>query len=379
MKIYLDNASTSFYKPKCVKKIVKKGLKHYTANSSRGGHLFSEQSGKIIAKTRELLANTFNCNFERVLFTSGCTESLNLAILGTKKEKGHLIVSCFEHNSVLRVVEYLKRECGIEYTVVYPKSKNGRIAIDELEQKIKCNTYGIIINHISNVTGVTQDIFQIGKLAKKYKLLFIVDGAQSAGHEEIDMKKYNISLLALAGHKGLFGLQGVGALCVNADVTLKPIKFGGTGTFSECLRQPEDFPDGFESGTHSAINIASFGIGTSFAYNNLISHKKKILKLTKFLTIKMLSNNLIKLYSLGNEQQGIVSFNVTGLSPQYIASELNKKGVAVRAGYCCAPLVQKFLGTESCGGVVRVSIGCFNKMRDIKTFLKNLNSLILKR
>ena len=137
----------------------------------------------------------------------------------------------------------------------------------------------IITNHISNVTGDEQDIYSIGKFAKENNLLFLVDGARSAGHKIIDMKKNNISMLAIAGHKGLLGPQGVGVLCVADDVSLEPIKFGGTGTFSESLVQPNDFPEGFESGTYSALNIIALGEGLSVAYNNLILINNKILHL----------------------------------------------------------------------------------------------------
>lgn len=373
--VYLDNASTSFFKPRCVKRIVKKGLKLYTGNASRSGHKVALRAGEEVAKVRELFANTFNCSFNRVIFTSGCTESLNLAIRGSIKKGGHIIATVYEHNSVLRVLYELQKQGLITYSIAYPNTK-GQITTLEIDKCLKPNTYMIIVNHISNVVGVKQDIYSIGQYAKKHKILFLVDGAQSVGHEIIDMKKNNISMLAIASHKGLCGMQGVGALCVSDDVKLVPIKYGGTGTFSEQLEQPKDFPEGFESGTFSALNIIAMGAGLKFVYKNLILINGKILKLSKYLHRKLAENNNIVLYSLHNLQSGVIAFNIKGKSCQQVASLLDDKyNIALRSGYACAPLVQKYLKTESFGGVVRVSIGYKNSLKDIRALVKAVNKI----
>ena len=373
--IYLDNASTSFFKPRCVKKIVKKGLNCYTANASRSGHKYAQKASMKILKVRELFAKIFNCSFDRVIFTSGCTESLNLAILGSVKIGGHIIATCYEHNSTLRVLEHLKNEGKISYTIVYPNSF-GEIEPKAIEKEIIDKTYMIITNHISNVTGQEQDIFTIGKIAKKYGLLFLVDGAQSVGHKYIDMRKCNISYLAIAGHKGVLGLQGVGTLCVGDKANLKPIKFGGTGSYSESLTQPKDFPEGFESGTFSAINIISMGKGLEYSYSRLILINDKILKLSKYLYTELIKLKNIMCYSCNGYVNGVISFNVLDKSPQEVATILNDKyNIAVRSGLACAPLVHNYLGTLKIGGVVRVSIGFGNKMRDVKKFVKAIKSI----
>lgn len=376
--VYLDNASTTLIKPKCVKKVVKKGLNIFTANASRSGHSYSTKTGLEIVKVRECFAKIFNCSSERVLFTSGCTESLNLAIRGSCRVGGHIILTCYEHNSVLRVVEYLRNNYNVSYSVIYPNSQ-GKISAEEIEKKIRNNTYLLIVNHTSNVTGTTQDLLELGKVAKKHKLLFLVDGAQSVGHLKIDMQKCNISFLAVAGHKGLMGIQGVGALCVSDNASLEPIKFGGTGTFSESLAQPKDFPEGFESGTFSAINIIAMGEGLKFSYDNLILKNNKILKLEQKIIQKLKSYEQVKLYSKNKNNRGVVSFNIKNISPQEVAAILNNDyGIAVRAGLACAPYVHKFLGTDKDGGVVRVSLGIFNTNRDVKLFLKAIDKIIKK-
>lgn len=373
--IYLDNASTTFHKPRCVKKIVRKSLNRYTANAGRSGHDFAIKTYAKLHEARCCIAKTFACSPERVIFTSGCTESLNLAIRGSCKIGGHVLVCAYSHNSVLRVVEHLKSVGKISYSVVFP-NKKGYIEVDELEKCKMSNTYMLIVNHISNVTGIKQDIEKLGKWAKSQGIYFLVDAAQSAGHSYIDIKKCNITYLALAGHKGLLSLQGVGALCVNDDAILKPIKYGGTGTESENLTQPTSFPEGFESGTLGAINAISMGVGTSYAYKYFISINNKILKLAQKLINFLMSDNTFILYSPKIAQSGVVSFNIRGMQPNFVSQELNEKfKIALRSGYACAPYVHQYLDSARLGGVVRVSVGANNSLRQINKLIKALKKI----
>ena len=239
--IYLDNSSTSHHKPFVVKQAVKRAISHYSVNPSRAGYNLAIKVSEEIFKCRELLASTFNTKPENIIFTSGCTMALNLAIVGTAKKNGHIITTIYEHNSVLRVLEKLKETHNITYSLVKP-NKQGQITATDIQKQIKSSTYMIIINHTSNVTGDTQNITTIGKLCKKHNILFLVDGAQSVGHENIDMIDSNINLLTIAGHKGLYATTGIGVLLIN-NVNVKPLIMGGTGTFSDKLKQPTDYPD----------------------------------------------------------------------------------------------------------------------------------------
>lgn len=161
--IYLDNSASTYYKPLSVKWAVLKALFLHTANAGRSGHTASKRSADAVYDAREMLAKTFGGEPDKVVFTSGCTESLNLAIRGSVKKGGHIITTCFEHNSVLRTLEHLKKAGEIDYTVVSPKSKDFVITTEELESVLKNNTYMLIVNHISNVVGVKQDISTLGE------------------------------------------------------------------------------------------------------------------------------------------------------------------------------------------------------------------------
>ena len=374
--IYLDNSASTYYKPLSVKWAVLKALFLHTANAGRSGHTASKRSAEAVYEAREVLAKTFGGEPDRVVFTSGCTESLNLAIMGSVKKGGHIITTCFEHNSVLRTLEYLKKAGEIDYTVVSPKAKDFVITSEELELALTSNTYMLIVNHISNVVGVKQDISALGKWAREKGLLFLVDGAQSAGHEKIDIKSQNIDMLALAGHKGLYGLCGVGALVIGEGVSLSPIKYGGTGTFSESLDQPNGVPEGLESGTLPIIPIISMGKGCEYAYKTLDIRGYK----EKYLTQKIISGlkglEGVTVYTPESATNGVVAFNINGRDTGEVADLLNDKyNIAVRSGLQCAPLVHRFLGTIE-GGVVRASIGRRNTSKQIDKFIEAVKEIV---
>ena len=275
--IYLDNSSTTFKKPLKVKIAFLKAIFKFSVNPSRASYKKALLGANEIFKTREKLSEYFNAKPENVIFTSGCPEALNLSILGTAQKNGHIITTVYEHNSTLRPLEKIKTTHNISVTYLKP-NKDGKISIKEITQNIKENTYMIIINHTSNVTGSTQNIEAIGKIAKKHNLLFLVDAAQSAGHEKIDMEKCNINLLTLAGHKGFYSAEGIGALIIN-NAKVNPLILGGTGTHSESLKQPQDYPDGLESGTPNLPGILSLSAGLDFInkYQNKINTKIKTL------------------------------------------------------------------------------------------------------
>lgn len=370
--IYLDNASTTHFKPRCVIKAVKKGVTSYSVNSSRGGYSLAINGGIEVLKTREIIANHFNCQQENVIFTSSCTGAINLALRGTIKPRGHIVSTTMEHNSVLRTLQDLKDKYNIDYTLVEPT--NGVINPSDIEKAITDKTYLVVTIHTSNVTGATNDIASIGKICKKHNLLYMVDGAQSSGHLKIDLKNNNINLFSIAGHKGFYAPQGIGALLING-VKVKPLITGGTGTFSESINQPLDPPEGLESGTQSMPCILGLKAGVEYVEKNFEKINLKIKKLTTLLYNYLKNNDKIKLYS-SNPSSGVLSFNIIGYSSSEVGDYLaNYYNICVRTGLHCAPLIHQNNGTLQ-NGMVRVSISSFNLKKDIKNLIKALNTFI---
>jgi len=376
--IYLDNGATTNHKPWGVKKAVLKSVfKKFCSNPHRGGYNLSNFLAVKIYNIRESLANFFGIkNAENCIFTSGCTEALNLAILSTAKIGGHVITTCYEHNSVLRPLFKLEKEGKISLTILYPNSQ-GEITIKSITEAIKPNTYMIISTFTSNVTGYTLNILEIGKICKEKSLLFLVDCAQSGGHEKIDMKKLNIDYVSIAGHKGFYASTGIGALICsdNGKKFLNPIKFGGTGTQSDKPIQPTDFPDGFESGTPNTTGILSLGEGLNFVEKNLDKINTKIYNLTKYLVEELKKIPQIIIYPSNNLKSGVVAFNIKKVASNDVGNFLNDHNICVRCGLHCAPLVHKNFNTLNLG-MIRVSLSYFNKKREINKLISFLKAFI---
>ena len=258
--IYLDNAATSLIKPPEVKMSVTDALNKYTANPGRSGHKLSQVVAEKIFDTRETLKEFFNAENYNLIFTKNCTEALNLAIFGVLNSGDHVITTCYEHNSVLRPLEELKKK-GVEVTVLNCDLEQ----VDKfVESHIKENTKLIITTMVSNVTGDVCDVKSVSKICKQHKILYLVDGAQACGHIEINLRELGVDMLAFAGHKGLLSITGVGGLLVKNEIKITPIIYGGTGTSSESLEQPIDSVEGFESGTISSIAIISLKEGVGY-------------------------------------------------------------------------------------------------------------------
>ena len=375
--IYLDNAATSFPKPQGVLKAVLDNMENYGANPGRSGHKLAIEAGRVIYECRELACQLFNIDDPmRVVFTSNATEALNLGIKGVLNPGDHVITTSMEHNSVLRPIKGLEDK-GVENTIV-ECSPRGNLDIRDLEKAIKGNTRLMVINHGSNVTGNIADIGRIGKIAKKHGVLFLLDGAQTAGVYDIDVKKMGIDLLAVAGHKGLMGPQGTGILYIGEGVELRQLMEGGTGSQSEDTIQPLMLPDRYESGTANTPGIAGLGAGIKFLLERQLEEiRGQGNKLTQYFLEGLGAISKLKIYGPQDiQRQGpVVSINIGEEDSSEIAYILDKYfNIGVRPGLHCAPLAHKTIGSLQ-QGTVRFSFGYFNKKEEIGLALEALNKI----
>ena len=372
--IYFDNSATTFIKPKEVQQMVTQAMTKYTANPGRSGHKQSLITASQVEYTREKIADMMGLNHhERVIFTQNCSEALNLAILGSKKIGGHIVCTENEHNSVLRPLNYLKASGEVSFDIA-TQSNSGGIIAEDIEKCLKPNTYLVICNHISNVNGDVAEIEKIGALCKKKNILFLVDGAQSGGHEKIDMKMQNIDMLALAPHKGFYSLQGLGVLLLSDKVNLNPIKFGGTGTNSLELVQPDILPEKYEVGTVSTPAILSFLGGLNFVESKYNEIREKLDDLTTFLHYE-LSKLPVKIYTNIQNSNGVLAFNIKDMHSNDVSLYLDEKWrICTRAGYHCAPKKHEALNTLDTGAV-RVSLSYFNTIAEIQRLISAVKIL----
>ena len=220
------------------------------------------------------------------------------------------------------------------------------------------------------------DIEEIGKICKNHNIMYLVDGAQSCGHIKIDMIKQNIDMLAIAGHKGLLGPQGVGVLLYRQNISVKPIKFGGTGSHGEKLLPPIEPPESLEAGTSANPNIFALNSGLNYVYKHFDKINDKIQKITKYILDELSQIKYVKLYTPIDCYNGVVSFTIIGIENTQIATYLNDKGICIRSGMHCAPLVHQNLGTLSGGGTCRISVGNNNTMHQAKKLIKEIKNLV---
>ena len=371
--IYFDNSATTNFKPECVKNAVYSAMSNLSANPGRGSHSMAIKTASMVYLARKAIANEVGLkNPDRVIFTGSCTEALNLAILGSMK-KGHVITTVFEHNSVLRPLFSKAKEFFTDISIVEPNGNS--IDVKSIERLIRKDTYMIIINHVSNVTGQITPLYEIGKLCKKHGILFVVDGAQSVGYNKVDMEYNNVNMLAIAPHKGLHAVTGVGVLAISDNVELRHIKFGGTGTSSTDLFQPRTFPEGYETGTLPTVAISSLIPAINWCEKNRIKNDKRIFELSEIIINGLLAIPNVTLYTPPHLRNGIISFNVDGLSSSEVCDILSSQyDICARCGLHCAPLIHKYLGTLD-GGSVRVSLCGDNTYGEAESLLLALREI----
>ena len=369
--IYLDNAATSRFKPKCVLDALIFDVTH-SANSGRAGHDEAIDKSIRIQKCREYLLSVFGASDEYTLiFTKNCTEALNLAIFGIVKGGERVLTGVNEHNSVLRPLYKLKQEGKISLEIV-KTNPLGRVDVKDVE-KFATNADILVFGGACNVNGAICDIQSIADYCKNNGKILILDGAQSVPLIPLTLKSSGISMLACPGHKGLHGVQGTGFLVVRKDIKLSPLLYGGTGTFSSDVTPVVEMPDSFEAGTLFSGGIDALRQGAKWSFDNVDKNRKYIDRITK--------NILHGLHDIGatlytrDTQTGVVCFNLANADSGYIADKLNEYGICVRGGLHCAPLVHREQGT-SFQGAVRASVGCETKEGEIAYFLSVVERLM---
>lgn len=375
--IYFDNAATTGQKPQRVIKAVNDALLHLSANPGRSGHTVSEKTASRVYAVREKTAEFFGAaGPETVVFTASCTTALNFVIKGVLKNGDHCIISDLEHNAVLRPLY----NWGVKYDIANVSLLDDEITVENFKKLIKPNTKMIICTGASNVIGKILPIRKIGELCREKDILFAVDAAQISGVIPIDLAEMNIDYLCVAAHKGLYAPMGIGIL-----IAQKPIKNtiieGGTGTNSLEIIQPDYLPERLESGTVNVAGIMGVGAGIDFVKGIGINriHSKEMQLLMR-LNKQLRKNENIIFYTPEFDMENyvpVLSFDIKGLTSGETAAELNRCGIAVRAGLHCAPLAHKKIGTLE-NGTVRISPSFFSTSKETDYLNQQIMTIIKK-
>lgn len=375
--IYLDSAATTLQKPPQVARAMVWATQH-CASPGRGNYAASVQAADTAFQCRTALAELLGAaGPERVIFTSSATHGLNIAIRSLVRPGDRVVVSGYEHNAVTRTLASIP---DVDQQVAVGRLFDPESDLEAFEQALKQPVRAVICTHVSNVFGYILPIAEIARLCRARQIPLIVDASQSAGILPVDLEGWGAEYVAIPGHKGLCGPQGVGALLCGKSSNPVPLLTGGTGSESLLQAMPDFLPDRLEAGTHNLPGIAGLLAGARFVRQQ---RPERLLRREQRM-IRQLRGQLSKLPSLElicpedpALATGVLSFRLAGQDCEEIAEQLGHRGIALRAGLHCAPLAHRTAGTLETG-TIRVSVSPFNRPEELWTLAGALRQMTEK-
>ena len=327
MEVYLDNSATTAAFPEVAELVAKVMCEAYGNPSSM--HNKGLEAEQYIKEAKEIIAKNLKCDVKSILFTSGGTESDNMALIGVaeanKRSGKHIITTSIEHHAILETTEHLK---DMGYEITYLKvDGNGRISLDELREAIRPDTIIVSIMHTNNEIGSVQPLEEAGKLIKSINpaIVFHTDAVQGYGKNIIIPKKCNIDLMSVSAHK-IHGPKGVGFLYIGDKIKINPIIFGGGQQ------------KGMRSGTENVPGIAGMAKAVSLCYKNLTEDVNHLYELKDYFIENVLKIEGTKVNGLTGRDSAphIVSLSVRGIRAEVLLHALEEKGIYVSSGSACA-------------------------------------------
>lgn len=332
MEAYLDNSATTVVVAP-VKDIMIKTMCEDFGNPS-SLHLKGVDAEKYVKKVREIIAKSLKVDEKEIIFTSGGTESNNLALIGTalanQRTGKHIITTCFEHASVLSTMDFLK-DMGFEITYLAVDS-DGKIDLNQLKESLREDTILVSVMFVNNEIGAVEPVSEISKIIKAYNpdIVFHVDAIQAYGKYIINPKKLGIDLLSVSGHK-IHGPKGSGFLYASGKVKLKPIIYGGGQQ------------KGMRSGTENVPAIAGLGEAVKYSYDNFNEKIEKLYSLKDYFIDEVSKIDNVKINSKKGKESAphIVSVSFIGVRSEVMLHTLEDRDIFVSAGSACSSNKQK--------------------------------------
>lgn len=381
--IYLDNASTTFPKPKAVPEAMYHYMTRSGSNINRGCYDRAYAVEELVYETRQRLCSLFGGeDCRNVAFTKNVTESLNVILKGLLKPGDHVLVSSMEHNAVMRPLVQLEKQ-GISFSRI-PCRRDGSLILEEMAPLVKKETRAVVMTHASNVCGTMMPYEQVGAFCRERGLLFIADTAQTAGVWPLDMERMKIDALAFTGHKGLLGPQGIGGFLLSEKLLpqMESLIAGGTGSISHTEVMPDFMPDRFEAGTMNLPGIVGLHAGLGWiretGMERIRSHELALTR--QFLEgLRTMDPYEKRLRVVGKKdtegRTGVVSVQTVRRELAQTAYELDVQyGIMTRVGLHCAPSAHQTLGTFPTG-TIRFSFGWWNTGEEAAQALQALDEL----
>ncbi len=378
MRVNMNHAATSATKPKEVVDALTGflfGNNHQSAG--RGGDELA--AAQIALESRLALAKFYGAHQpNNIIFTSGATESLNMAIHGLARDGCHVLTTSLEHNAVARPLYLLQQQGRIEVTWL-PCDRDGVFDPQSIHSAIRTNTRLLIMTHASNVLGNVLPAAESFAVAKQHGLFTILDAAQTAGHREVRLDA-NTDVITFTGHKGLRGLAGIGGLILGDTVAfaMDVWKAGGTGSYSQSLDMPNFLPDKLEPGTPNLLGIislvAAISALNSVGLDAVRSHEKMLT--TRF--VDGLNPLPVEVYGKYDAENWVpvISINIPGVDAGKLARRLDEDfGIETRSGLHCSPLAHRTGGTFP-QGTLRFSFGIDTTVEEVDYALDALSRTI---
>ncbi len=382
--IYLDNAATSFPKAPRVGEEMSRYIRKIGANIGRGIYESAIEAGNTALLLRGGLAKLFSHTYglDNIVFTSGATAGINQVLFGYLEKGDHVIVSSLEHNAVMRSLNALA-EMGVEHSCV-PVDAQGRTEPADIERCIRKNTRLMLFSHASNVSGALFPIEEAARIAYRHGIPIAIDAAQTAGCVPINFDKLRLDALIVPAHKGLMGPQGIGALLMSSQFAcrLRPLIYGGTGSFSDSEIQPQRNPDKFESGTQNIPGIYGFLAAVQYILlRDVNEYHRQEVRLADTL-ISGISGLPLRVISgcdgsgALDKGVGIVSVSFKNVDNSLASFALESDyGIATRCGLHCSPAAHRALGTFP-NGTVRFSFGENTTLEDIDITVQAIATIL---
>lgn len=385
--IYFDNAATS-QKPKQVIGAIKNFYENHNANVHRAVHTLSQEASELYEKAHEEVANFINANgMEEIVFVRGTTEAINLVAyawgLRNLRKDDEVIVSLMEHHSNIVPWEILSKING--FNVKYAEvNSDGTLNYEAFEDMISKKTKIVCVSHVSNFSGVINDVKRVARVAHEHGALTLIDGAQSVPHLPINVKDVDVDFFAFSGHK-MLGPTGIGALYGKREILEEMEPFQGGGemirevSFNTITRRCSitwnDLPWKFEAGTPNVCG----GVGLMEAVRYLRKLGMENVKahecmLTEYAMQRMQECQKIKIYGPkdASVKCGIIPFNVEGLSSHDVALFLDNYGIMIRSGFHCAQPLHEIFKLKSS---IRVSFYIYNTREEVDRFIEVLKEI----
>lgn len=374
---YLDNAATTWPKPEPVYQALDQSFRKMYS-PKRGTATASRLGSEKLLEARQALADLFDApDPARFCFTAGCTHALNIAIQTFPWQPGDgVIMSALEHHALSRPIRKMAREKGIHFHII-PYTDEAPFDLVVYETILRAESIRLVATtHASNVLGSVLPVEDIGRLAHQYGAYYLLDAAQSAGVLPVNLRSGYIDMMAVPGHKSLYGPPGSGALYIGADIPLNTFMEGGTGNDSGKHPMSPSVPEGFEVGTINMPAILAFSEGVRWVCQTGLQtiHRHETELLTLLLDgLQAMPEITIYGHTDPSRKTPVVSFNLQNVHPKALGNRLfDDYGIALRAGFHCAPMAHEAVGSLEHGGTVRASIGYYTQPEDIQALLKAL-------